>query len=135
MPPESNVRPLPTSPSTKSPLATSPGSCRRTIIRGSLWLAAETPSSAPIPRSRISAGSRALKLTDSKREASSAARSAIAIGVSSLGGAFARSRAWFVHAATTAARVAVFATSSGPTMVRRSTGCVVAGPVFHAPGS
>src|SRR6266545_1169638 len=79
-PPASKVIALPTSPRTRSPLA-SDGSYESLIRRGGLWLPWLTAASAPMPAERISSGPRASKLSESKRPAVSSAHSARRAGV------------------------------------------------------
>ena len=68
MPPESNVMPLPTSPST-GVVGRAGGSCRSTIRRGGSALPCATPSSRPMLQLRECAPRRARRRPDPRRRA------------------------------------------------------------------
>ena len=90
-----------------------------------------------MPSASISAGPSAAKVRCSCSSARRSACSASATGVSSFGGALARSRARFVRSATSAARSAAArrpSLSKWPTTIRLSLRRS-SRSVFHRPGS
>ena len=127
MPPESNTTPLPMKATGASPAG--PPFQRITTTRGSRTEPCATASSAPMPSSRIRAGSSTSTSTPSL--VSSEARRANSSGVRTFGGSLIRSRASVTPSATAVLACAAASASAWPASIKVS---VVAALVSSASG-